>query len=182
VERESIEVTSRAEWRTWLEEHHATSDGIWLVTWKKATPDRHVSYEEIVLEALCFGWVDSQAKRVDEVRTSITMTPRRTASRWTQPNRDRVVALEQAGLMTAAGRDRIEAAKASGAWDELRPVEALEEPDDLREALDSDPAARERWGSLSRSARYQHLLRLHDTRRAETRRKRIAEIAEITAG
>ncbi|MCW2757331.1 MAG: hypothetical protein JWO46_1077 [Nocardioidaceae bacterium] len=176
MERESIEVTTRAEWRTWLEQHHATSDGVWLVTWKKATPDKHVSYEEIVLEALCFGWVDSQAKGVDELRTSITMTPRRTASRWTQPNRDRVVALEDAGLMTDAGRAQIEAAKANGAWDELRPVEALQEPDDLATALDADPAARARWEALSRSARYQHLLRLHDTKRAETRAKRIAEI------
>ncbi len=179
MERECVEVTSRAEWRSWLEQHHAESDGIWLVTWKKATPDKYTSYEEIVLEALCFGWVDSQAKGVDDLRTSITMTPRRTASRWTQPNRDRVVALEAAGLMTDAGRAQIEAARASGAWDELRPVEALEEPDDLRAALDADPAARGRWESLSRSARYQALLRLHDTRRAETRAKRIAE---ITAG
>jgi uncharacterized protein YdeI (YjbR/CyaY-like superfamily) len=179
VERESVEITSRAEWRAWLAEHHATSDGVWLVTWKKATQDKHVSYEEIVLEALCFGWVDSQAKGVDELRTSITMTPRRTASRWTQPNRDRVVALEEAGLMTDAGRARIDAAKASGAWDELRPVEALQEPADLAAALDADPAARAGWEALSRSARYQHLLRLHDTKRAETRARRIAE---ITAG
>ena len=74
MERERVEVASRAEWRAWLEEHHATSPGIWLVTWKKATPDKHTSYEETVLEALCFGWVDSQAKGVDGLRTSMTMT------------------------------------------------------------------------------------------------------------
>ena len=176
MERERIEVTSRAEWRAWLAGHHASSPGIWLVTWKKATPDKHVPYEEIVLEALCFGWVDSQAKGVDEVRTSITMTPRRPNSRWTQRNRERVEELEAAGLMTAAGRAEIEAAKANGAWDELRDVEALVEPDDLRAVLDGDPVARERWEALSASAKFQHLLRLHDTKRPETRAKRIGEI------
>jgi len=175
MERERVEITSRGAWRAWLEANHATSDGVWVVTHKKAY-DEHVPYEELVLEALCFGWVDSQAKGVDERRTSITMTPRRTNSRWTQPNRDRVEALEKAGLMTEAGRAVIEAAKSGGSWDELREVEALVEPPDLASALDSDPAARERWESLTRSARYQHLLRLHDTKKAETRARRIAEI------
>ena len=176
MERERIEVRSRAEWRAWLEEHHAASSGIWLVTWKKATPDRHVPYEDLVLEALCFGWVDSQGRGVDELRTSITMTPRRTGSRWTQRNRERVAELEAAGLMTPAGRAQIEAAQASGAWDELRAVEALVEPDDLRAALDEDPGARARWDALTASAKFQHLLRLHDTKRPETRAKRIAGI------
>jgi len=176
VERERVEVASRAEWRAWLEEHHATSPGIWLVTWKKATPDKHTSYEEIVLEALCFGWVDSQAKGVDELRTSMTITPRRPNSRWTQRNRERVEELEAAGLMTPAGRAEVDAARASGAWDELRDVEALVEPEDLRASLDADPAARARWEALTASAKFQHLLRLHDTKRPETRARRIAEI------
>lgn len=174
-ERGQVEIRSRQQWREWLQANHATSDGVWVVTYKKSYDD-HVPYEELVLEALCFGWVDSQAKGVDERRTSITMTPRRANSRWTQPNRDRVEALEAAGLMTAAGRAVIAEAKASGSWDELRDVEALVEPPDLAAALDADPAARERWGSLSRSARYQYLLRLHDTKRQQTRDRRIAEL------
>jgi len=175
LERGRVEIRSRAQWRQWLETNHATSAGVWVVTYKKAYDD-HVPYEELVLEALCFGWVDSQAKGVDERRTSITMTPRRANSRWTQPNRDRVEALEAAGLMADAGRAVIADAKACGSWDELREVEALIEPPDLATALDADPAARERWDSLSRSARYQHLLRLHDTKKQETRARRIAEI------
>src|SRR5690348_7557727 len=103
LEQGRVEVRSRAQWRQWLEANHATSAGVWVVTYKKAYDD-HVPYEELVLEALCFGWVDSQAKGVDERRTSITMTPRRVNSRWTQPNRDRVEALEAAGLMADPGR------------------------------------------------------------------------------
>lgn len=181
MERPSILITSRAEWRQWLSEHHATSDGVWVVTWKKASGDKHVSYEDLVLEALCFGWVDSQAKGVDALRTSITMTPRRPVSRWTQPNRDRVAALEAAGLMQPAGADVITAAKANGSWDILRPVEALTEPDDLREALDANAAARVGWEALSKSAKYAELLRLFDIKKAETRARRIADIiARVT--
>jgi len=84
--------------------------------------------------------------------------------------------LEAAGLMTPAGRAEVDAARASGAWDELRDVEALVEPEDLRASLDADPAARARWEALTASAKFQHLLRLHDTKRPETRARRIAEI------
>ena len=176
TDRPEVEITSREQWRAWLAEHHATSDGVWLVTWKKAAGDRHVPYEDLVLEALCFGWIDSRRRRVDDERSTITMTPRRPGSRWMQRNRDRVVRLEAEGLMTDAGRAAIEAAKASGAFDELRPVEALEEPDDLRAALDEDSARRERWDASTRSARFQALLHLHDAKRPETRARRIAGI------
>ena len=84
MDRESVEITSRAQWREWLTTNHANSSGIWLVYFKKGAAEA-VPYEELVLEALCFGWVDSQARGVDERRTSITMTPRRPVSRWTQP-------------------------------------------------------------------------------------------------
>jgi uncharacterized protein YdeI (YjbR/CyaY-like superfamily) len=178
VDRPSIEITDRADWRAWLVEHHATSDGVWVVTYKKAAGERHVPYVDLVLEALCFGWVDSQAKGVDAERTSITMTPRRAKSRWTQPNRERIEALAEAGLLQPAGIAAVEAAKASGAWDELRSVEALEEPEDLRTALDADPAVRARWDTSTRTVRFQHLLQLHDTKRAETRARRIAAIVD----
>lgn len=172
MQRESVEVTSRAQWRAWLMDHHATSDGVWLV-YHKSGQDRAVPYEDLVLESLCFGWVDSQARGVDQTRTSITMTPRRPGSRWTQPNRDRVAALEAASLMTPAGQAAVRAAQESGAFDELRPVEALEVPPDLAEALG---ARRPAWDALSRSVRYQHLLALHDAKRAETRARRVAAI------
>ena len=172
MERPSIEIASRAGWRAWLAEHHATSDGVWVVYPKQGHPGA-VAYEDLVLEALCFGWVDSQARGVDERRTSISMTPRRPRSRWTQPNRDRVAALTQAGLMTPAGLRAVQAAQESGAWDELRPVEALQVPPDLAAALEG---RRTSWDALTRSARYQHLLALHDAKRPETRTRRIEAI------
>lgn len=176
MERPSLEVTSAAQWRDWLTTNHATSDGIWLVTFKKAF-EGHVPYPELVEQALCFGWVDSQARAVDAERTSITMTPRREGSRWMQPNRDRVERLEAQGLMTDAGRAAIAAAKASGAWDDLRPVEALEVPADLGKAI-AQHDLHSTWDALTRSAKFQHLLRLHDAKRPATRERHLARIVD----
>ena len=116
MERERVEVRSREEWRAWLAQNHASPEGVWVVTSKKGYDD-HVPYEDLVLEALCFGWVDSQVRGVDERRTSIAMTPRRPASRWSRSNRDRVDALEAAGLMTAAGRAAVARARERGTWE-----------------------------------------------------------------
>ena len=113
----TVEVTSVAGLRGWLAEHHASEPGVVLVTWKKADPQRHVPYDEVVRQALCFGWIDSSARRVDEQRTSIVLTPRRARSRWSASNRQRVVELVEAGLMEPAGLAAIEVAHAAGTWD-----------------------------------------------------------------
>ena len=178
MERPTLKVTSRAHWREWLDEHHGTSDGVW-VAFVKASAGGKVSYEELVLEALCFGWIDSQGKGIDAEWTSLTFTPRRARSRWTQPNRDRVARLQEAGLMTPAGQAVIDEAQQLGTWDELRQVENLELPDDLASALVGHETA---WEALSRSIRYQHLLGLHDAKRPETRARKIAGIIAVLIG
>lgn len=100
----TVELERRAEWRAWLEANHATSDGVWLVTWKKAANRPRVDYDAAVEEALCFGWVDSKSKAVDELRTSLWFTRRKPGSNWSESNVARFEALEAAGLMTDAGR------------------------------------------------------------------------------
>jgi uncharacterized protein YdeI (YjbR/CyaY-like superfamily) len=98
---ETLEVESRAEWRAWLDKHHATKTEIWLVSNKK---DRGVSYKESVFEALCFGWIDGIAKSVDADRTAQRFTPRRPKGNWTELNKERARRLIAEGLMTDAGR------------------------------------------------------------------------------
>jgi uncharacterized protein YdeI (YjbR/CyaY-like superfamily) len=100
----SVELERREEWRVWLEANHATSDGVWLVTWKKVANRPRVEYDAAVEEALCFGWVDSRSKAVDELRTSLWFTPRRPGSNWSASNVARFEKLEAAGLMRDAGR------------------------------------------------------------------------------
>ena len=115
AEYPQVEVESREELRRWLERHHETSSGIWLVTYKKSDP-RYLPYEHVVEEALCFGWIDSKARRLDERRTSIVLTPRKPRSNWSGPNRERVERLLGADLMAPAGLAAIERAKDDGTW------------------------------------------------------------------
>jgi uncharacterized protein YdeI (YjbR/CyaY-like superfamily) len=109
-------VESRQEWRDWLSANHATSEGIWVVTWKRATGRPRPTYEDLVEEAVCFGWIDSVVRSFDEERHGQRMTPRRKRSKWSDSNRARVERLEAAGLMTEAGRAAVERAKLDGTW------------------------------------------------------------------
>jgi uncharacterized protein YdeI (YjbR/CyaY-like superfamily) len=111
-----VELEHRSDWRAWLRDNHKHSTGVWLVTWKKATGKPHVSYDEAVEEGLCFGWVDSKSRTVDDERTSLWFTPRKAKSSWSASNVARVERLERAGLMRAAGREAVEEAKAGGRW------------------------------------------------------------------
>jgi uncharacterized protein YdeI (YjbR/CyaY-like superfamily) len=172
-----VQVESRQQWRDWLAEHSADSSGIWLVTWRKGR-GAHVPYEDVVEEALCFGWIDGQARRLDDDRTCLRMTPRRPRSGWARTNKARVERLLAAGLMTPAGLAVVEAAKADGSWSLLDEVEALHEPDDLRAALDAVPEARAAYDGFPPSARRALLLWLVQARTAPTRERRLAAIVE----
>ena len=112
-----VEVASREGVRAWLAANHADSPGAWVVTFKKSAGERYLPYEAVVEEALCFGWVDNQSRRVDDQRTSLLVTPRRPGSHWGRPNRERVERLEREGRLEPAGRAAIENARAAGTWD-----------------------------------------------------------------
>lgn len=178
---EQVEVGSAAELRAWLEEHHACSPGIWLVTGKKAAGERYVAYEDLVREALCFGWIDGQARPLDALRSQLLLTPRRPRSGWSRPNKLRVAELEAAGLMAPAGRAVVEAAKASGTWTALDLVEDLVVPPDLAAALDAEPGAREHWETYPRSVKRAALEQVYGAKRPATREKRIAATVALTA-
>ena len=129
-------VEDRSELRSWLAEHHEDVSGIWLVTWKKGSGHPHVPYDEIVEEALCFGWIDSQPRSLDATRSARLLTKRNPRSNWSRLNKERVERLAAAGLMTPAGLAAVAAAKANGVWTALDDVEDLREPSDLSRALD----------------------------------------------
>ena len=113
-----VELEHRADWRNWLQGNHQTATEVWLVTWKKPTGKPRVDYDAAVEEALCFGWVDSKSRAVDEERTSIYFTPRKPKSSWSESNVARIAKLEAAGLMRPAGRRAVEEAKRLGTWPE----------------------------------------------------------------
>jgi uncharacterized protein YdeI (YjbR/CyaY-like superfamily)/molybdopterin converting factor small subunit len=176
--RPRVHPESRAAWRDWLEANHARPQGVWLVAWKKRTGRPRLSYEDVIEEALCFGWVDSKAGRLDDDREMIWMSPRRKGGTWARTNKERVERLEREGLMTDAGRRVIETAKADGSWTLLDSVDAMLVPDDLTAALAERPGAREHWDGFPPSARRMLLWWVVSAKRPETRARRVKEIAE----
>jgi uncharacterized protein YdeI (YjbR/CyaY-like superfamily) len=174
---------SRAAWRAWLEANHEQERGAWVVSWRTRSGREPVAYEDLVLEALCFGWIDSTVNVLDDDRGMIMVTRRKPRSSWTRLNRQRVADLESEGLMTDAGRRAVEAAKANGWWNLTDSVEDLIEPDDLVGALDVVPPARRAWNGFPPSARKQMLWWVVSAAKPETRARRIATIvSEATAG
>jgi uncharacterized protein YdeI (YjbR/CyaY-like superfamily) len=180
---EQVTVRSRSEWRRWLSTHHASSPGVWAVTYKKEAAGPSVSYGSIVEEALCFGWIDSTRKAVDGDRSRLLVTPRKPKSRWSKINKERVDRLMAAGKMQPAGLAAIEVSKANGNWERLDAVERLEEPDDLRAALDRRPKARAAWDGFPRSTKRAILEWISTAKKDETRAKRVAEtVSEAAQG
>lgn len=177
-----VEVTSRADWRRWLDTHAATSTGVWAVTTKKgAVPDggEFVSTRDLNEECLCFGWVDSRPAKVDESRSALLCTPRKPGSGWSKVNKDRLEALLAEGLVTQAGLTVIEAAKTDGSWSKLDDVDALVVPEDLRRELDRHPNAGASFDAFPPSARRGILEWIVQAKRPETRSRRVAEAAEL---
>jgi len=178
---ETVEVTRRKQWRDWLQANHQRSEPIWLVTYKKHCADRHLSYDSVVEEILCFGWIDSLVRRLDADRKQQLMSPRRRGSSWSALNKRRVAALTASGHMMPAGAAAVEAAKADGSWSVYDDCEALIEPPDLAAALDGPPEARARWADFSDSSKKGILWWIKSAKRAPTRAKRIRETARLAA-
>jgi uncharacterized protein YdeI (YjbR/CyaY-like superfamily) len=175
----AVMVETRAQWRAWLQRHHGRAEGVWLVTWKKAAHRPAPGYDAAVEEALCFGWVDSRPRALDEGRTMLWFAPRKPGSAWARPNKLRVERLIAAGLMTPAGLAKIEAAKLDGSWSRLDEVEDGIVPDDLAAALAAWPEARAHWDAFPRSARRGILEWIVQAKTAPTRDKRVQETARL---
>lgn len=170
----------RASLRAWLVEHHETHGAIWL-EYDKASAGRRLSYDDIVEEALCFGWIDSVVGSVSSTRAKLYFSPRKSGSGWSALNKKRIARLEAAGLIEPAGRAKFDAAQADGSWSLLDAVEALEVPADLTRALAKNAAAKKNFAAFPPGARKQILYWIHTAKRAETRQKRIAETVELAA-
>jgi uncharacterized protein YdeI (YjbR/CyaY-like superfamily) len=176
-----VEAADGAAWRAWLEANHATSSGAWLVTRRPRSGKPGLDYETAVEEALCFGWVDGTAGRVDDVRSKQYFAPRKPRSGWAATNKARVQRLIADGRMTPAGLAAIERAKANGSWSLFDSVERLEVPADLAEAFAALPAAGDSFAAWPPSVRKQALASLVQARRAQTRSERIRKIAEAAS-
>ena len=173
--------SSRQELRDWLDANHDTAGTFWLVSFKKHIEDRHVPYGDIVEELLCYGWIDGRTRRLDDDRMMLLVAKRKPGSTWSASNKKRVARLEKAGLMTPAGRDKIDAAKRDGSWSFLDEIENLEIPDDLGRALKKNRTAQRNFDAFNASAKKVILLWIKTARRSETRAKRVSETVRLAA-
>lgn len=170
---------SREEWRQWLHENHDKKQSVWLIYYKKKSNQPSVLYSEAVDEALCFGWIDSKAKPLNDERFMQFFSRRKENSVWSKVNKNKIDRLIKENLMTQAGFEIIEKAKLNGSWTILDEAEALIIPADLDKELQKRPNANQYFAGLSRSDKRNILQWLVLAKRVETREKRISEIAEL---
>lgn len=174
----TLDVRNRRLWREWLTAHHTSSPGVWLVRYKAHTGEESIPYEDIVREALCFGWIDSLVKRLDADTYALKVTPRRPTSKWSNINRKRWAELKTAGLLTSAG---LAAAPTSSTY---APKPAIPElPAYIAKALKANPKAWKFFQQLAPTYRRYFVGWIHTAKRPETREKRIREsIGLLAAG
>lgn len=169
------------DWHTWLEKHHENKEAIWVVFYKKKSPKCNLSWSQAVDQALCFGWIDSVKKSIDDESYRQYFTKRKAKSIWSKVNKDKIKVLIEDKHMQAAGYKSIETAKENGSWNSLDQVEALEIPSDLLTEFAKYEGALPYFESLSKSIKKQILHWVISAKRSATREKRITELAENAA-
>lgn len=158
----------------WLEEHHASSNGLWLKIAKKDSSIETVSYAEALEVALCYGWIDGQKGKFDDVYWLQRFTPRRPRSKWSKVNREKATKLIEAGKMKPAGSREVELSRADGRWDAAyEPQSKATVPEDLQRELDRNPEAAAFFATLDSANKYAILYRIGEAKKPETRARRV---------
>lgn len=170
----------REDWEAWLERNHAESPGVWLRLARKGSGLPSVTRDEALEAALCYGWIDGQARSGDESTWVQKFTPRGARSIWSKINREKAERLIESGRMRPAGLAEVERAKRDGRWDAAydSPSRATV-PDDLQAALDASPRAKELFAALDGRNRYAILFRIQTVKKPETRAKRIRDFVRM---
>jgi uncharacterized protein YdeI (YjbR/CyaY-like superfamily) len=169
-----------AAWAGWLDEHGANAKGLWVRLGKKNSGIASIDYAQALEVALCYGWIDGQKRSYDEHSWLQKFTPRGPKSMWSKINRDKALALIEAGEMRPAGLAAVDAARQDGRWDAAYDSQSnATVPEDLQAALDANTAAAAFFATLNRTNRYAILLRIHQAKRTETRAKRIRDFVAM---
>jgi uncharacterized protein YdeI (YjbR/CyaY-like superfamily) len=174
-----VEPANRAEWRQWLAKNHTQKESIWLAVAKKG--HNGVSVSEAVEEALCFGWIDSTANKLDDKRYKLLLAPRKRNSVWSKINKARVSKLIKAKLMQPPGMAMIKLAKKTGTWKSLNDIDNLKSPDDLTKAFSRNKKAKAFFDAFPPSTKKQILYWITSAKTLQTRNKRIKETVSKAA-
>lgn len=177
-EQETYTPTSQEDWREWLQENHLSKQSIWLIYYTKKSDNPSLTWREAVDEALCFGWIDSTQKKIDEFSFIQFFSKRKPKSIWSKINKDKVQELIDNNKMTKAGFESVEVAKKNGSWTILDEVEELIIPQDLEDAFKEHEGSKDYFLGQSKSVKKMILSWIVLAKRPETRQKRIDEIAD----
>ena len=177
----TLRVETLDRWRDWLDEHHASASEVWLVFYKRRTGVASIEYGDAIDEALCFGWVDSLVKRLDDRRYALKFTPRRPDSRWSAKNRQRYEALKAGGRLKPAGINRPPTDRGYGPRPARRPLPSRL-PAYIQAALSRHPAALRHFEALPPSQRRRYFAWIDSAKREETRLRRLEEAIRLLAG
>ncbi|HEY6144176.1 MAG TPA: YdeI/OmpD-associated family protein [Flavobacterium sp.] len=167
------------EWREWLHENHASSKGIYLIFYKVNSKFESMRWEEAVQVAICYGWIDSTVRKLDDDRRIQVFSPRKDKSVWSKINKSYIEKLLKENLIHESGIAKIEIAKQNGSWTSLDAVEDLIIPDDLKLAFEKNEIAFNNYKNFSPSYRKSYLYWLNQAKRQETRSNRITQIIEF---
>lgn len=177
----TVFASTAADWRAWLARHSRSEREVWLVIYRKGSGTPSVRYHEAIEQALCYGWIDSHARRHDADSTRLRFTPRNPRSTWSRVNRERAARMTELGLMTEHGRAMIDLAQARGTWQVLPDAAGSTVPEDLRALLDRNAAARRNFQNFPPSSKRLILEWIATAKRPETRRRRISRTVELAA-
>ncbi|MBN1538360.1 MAG: YdeI/OmpD-associated family protein [Anaerolineales bacterium] len=176
----SLRVSSRQEWRDWLEANHAAVKEIWLYIYKKRFANKGITLQEAMEEAVCFGWVDSVMHSIDAEKFILRFTPRRKGAIWSMSNIKRVEKMLAEGKMAPSGMAAVEEAKQNGAWEAaIKREDTSNIPKDLQDALTSNRTAQYQFENLPHSHKKRYLWWIDEAKRPETRQRRIQEMVRI---
>jgi uncharacterized protein YdeI (YjbR/CyaY-like superfamily) len=185
VNYKTVHPKTRDAWRQWLQNNHSSSPGIWLIYYKKESGRRAFSYGEAVEEALCFGWIDSAPRKLDDKRAMLKFTPRKPRSAWSQLNKQRIKKLMKDGAMIDAGLSKIKQAKKDGSWDKLTSADSHIDhnslPGELLKAFAKNKKALENFRSFAPGYRKQFLFWISTAKRPETKGARIKQTIRMAA-
>ncbi|WP_396194448.1 YdeI family protein [Flavobacterium sp.] len=178
-EKEHLYFKNAQEWRKWLHHNHQSSTGVYLIFYKVSSETQSMRWEEAVQVAICYGWIDSTVKKLDDDRRRQMFTPRKEKSVWSKLNKTYIEKLIAENLMHESGLRKIEIAKQNGSWESLDDVENGIIPEDLALAFEQNKTALDNYNKFSPSYRKSYLYWLNQAKRVETRKARIAEIVSL---
>jgi len=177
---EELYVTNRGDWRAWLRENHATKKEVWLIYYKEHTSKPRIPYDDAVEEALCFGWIDSIIKKIDDEKFAQKFTPRKRSSKWSEANKKRAMKMIKEGRMTEVGMAKIREAQNSGEWFKTAPIrKELTFPLDLHKQLAANKKALDNFNRLANGYKRLFVRWITSAKKEETRQRRLMEAIKL---